>query len=125
MEFDNKVPIYYQIEQLIEHQIIRGDLAPGARVPAVRQLALDLTVNVNTVQRALANLVQRGVLVSERGRGNFVTTEAATLTELKQSLIQDELATMVQRLQALGLTPGEMPAALATYIQSQTEEEAK
>ena len=53
MKFDDKIPIYYQIKNYIYRQIIIGELAPGDKLPAVRQLAVDLTVNVNTVQRAL------------------------------------------------------------------------
>ncbi|WP_125704521.1 GntR family transcriptional regulator [Lacticaseibacillus daqingensis] len=124
MEFDDKVPIYYQIEEYIRQQIISGQLAAGAQVPAVRQLALDLTVNVNTIQRALSHLVQTGVLVSKRGLGNFVTTDAHVLAALRTAAIQAPLAQLYDRLAALNLTADEMRAALETYI-AQREKESE
>ena len=75
MEFDDKVPIYFQIKQYLYQTIITDRLKSGAQLPAVRQLAAELTVNVNTVQRALSELIQEGVLVTRRGRGNFVTDD--------------------------------------------------
>ncbi|MCZ3394263.1 GntR family transcriptional regulator, partial [Enterococcus faecium] len=57
MKFDDKIPIYYQIKQYIYKEIIINHLTPGSKVPAVRQLALDLAVNVNTVQRSLRELI--------------------------------------------------------------------
>ncbi|KRN19127.1 GntR family transcriptional regulator [Lacticaseibacillus camelliae] len=116
MEFDDKVPIYFQIEQYIDREIIVGNLAPGAQVPAVRQLALTLTVNVNTIQRALTELIREGILVSERGKGNFVTTDTAVLAQMKKRVIQGELAGTYDHLAALGMQPAEMVAALEEYI---------
>ena len=58
MEFDDKIPIYYQIKQYLYQEIITDRLKSGDQLPAVRQLAADLTVNVNTVQRALTELIQ-------------------------------------------------------------------
>ncbi|MFD1393751.1 GntR family transcriptional regulator [Lacticaseibacillus jixianensis] len=121
MEFDDKVPIYYQIEQYINREIIVGNLAPGDQVPAVRQLALTLTVNVNTIQRALAELIRDGILVSERGKGNFVTTDTAVLAQMKQRVIEDELAETYDHLAGLGMAPAEMVAALEGYIKERKE----
>ncbi len=87
MEFDDKVPIYYQIKTVIYDQIIAGQLAPGDKLPAIRQLAVSLTVNVNTVQRALREMIDEGVVISQRGRGNFVTSNAEIVEQLKQELI--------------------------------------
>ncbi|MFD1485165.1 GntR family transcriptional regulator [Lacticaseibacillus baoqingensis] len=124
MEFDDKVPIYYQIEQYIDRQIIVGDLAPGDQIPAVRQLALTLTVNVNTIQRALAELIRQGILVSQRGKGNFVTTDTAVLAAMKKRVINAELAETYEHLMGLGMTPAEMLAALEAYIQERKDRDA-
>lgn len=116
MEFDDKVPIYLQIEDYICQQIITGALAPGAQVPAVRQLAVTLTVNVNTIQRALSALVEAGVLVSKRGRGNFVTTDEKTLAAVRQKAITTAVAQCYERLVGLGLSADAMVQALQDYI---------
>lgn len=121
MEFDDKVPIYYQIKQYICREIITGHLQAGSQVPAVRQLALDLTVNVNTIQRALTELNQDGVLVTKRGRGNFVTEDIQVLTAMKQQVVQAALSSTYDQLSRLGITPQEMVTALTTYIERREE----
>ncbi|MDN5951861.1 MAG: GntR family transcriptional regulator, partial [Loigolactobacillus coryniformis] len=56
MQFDDKVPIYYQIKQYIYRELIVEHLRAGDKLPAIRELAVTLTVNVNTIQRALSEL---------------------------------------------------------------------
>ncbi|WP_461215901.1 GntR family transcriptional regulator [Lacticaseibacillus sp. GG6-2] len=122
MEFDDKIPIYYQIELYIRRQIIAGKLIPGDKLPAVRQLALDLTVNVNTVQRALGELIQAGVLVSKRGLGNFITEDSAILSDIRGEAIERELSRVYDDLAALGLSPKQMTTALSDYIAKREDE---
>lgn len=117
MQFDDKVPIYLQIKQYVYHEMMTGALQPGAQLPAVRQLALDLTVNVNTVQRALAEMITEGTLVSKRGRGNFVTEDQQQIAMLKDRLVTAELATAYAHLHALGLDDEAIVTSLKRYIQ--------
>lgn len=116
MKFDDKIPIYYQIKNYIYGQIITGRLAPGEKIPAVRQLAVDLTVNVNTVQRALGELISEGILESRRGLGNFVTEDQATIEEVKHKLIMQQLHEMYENLHDLNVTDDEIVAYLRQYI---------
>ena len=119
MEFDDKVPIYLQIKQYLYQAIITDRLKSGAQFPAVRQLAAELTVNVNTVQRALSELIQEGVLVTRRGRGNFVTDDIKVLIELKNRVIATELGTLYRQLDDLNLSAAEMKDAFAQYVDEQ------
>lgn len=119
MEFDDKVPIYLQIKQYLYQAIITDRLKSGAQLPAVRQLAAELTVNVNTVQRALSELIQEGVLVTRRGRGNFVTDDIKVLIELKNRVIATELGTLYRQLAELNLGAAEMKDAFAQYVDEQ------
>ncbi|QVI33824.1 GntR family transcriptional regulator [Lacticaseibacillus chiayiensis] len=119
MEFDDKVPIYLQIKQYLYQAIITGRLKSGAQLPAVRQLAAELTVNVNTVQRALSELIQEGVLVTRRGRGNFVTDDIKVLIELKNRVIATELGTLYRQLADLNLSAEKMKDAFAQYVDEQ------
>lgn len=116
MEFNDKIPIYYQIKQYIYTEIIISHLSPGDKLPAVRQLALDLTVNVNTIQRALSELIDEGVLESKRGKGNFVTEDEAILMKLREKVIETQLQHVYDRLAELQLSPEEMITALQNYI---------
>lgn len=123
MQFDDKIPIYYQIKQYIYRQIIVDKLQPGAKLPAIRQLAVELTVNVNTVQRALSELIEEGVITTERGKGNFVTTDIKVLVDLKERVVQGELSGLYDHLAALKITPTEMVQYLEDYIQQRQADE--
>jgi GntR family transcriptional regulator len=69
---NNGVPIYVQLREQIAAAVGRGLLKPGARLPTMRQVAVALSIDLNTVQRAYAELEREGILVMVRGRGSFV-----------------------------------------------------
>lgn len=117
MEFNDKVPIYYQIKNVIYDRIIAGELLPGDKLPAVRQLAVSLTVNVNTVQRALSELIAEGVLVPQRGKGNFVTEDTTVIEQLQQRLVTEHIATLYEQLHRLNLSDQEIIIELTHYIE--------
>ncbi|GAX04648.1 GntR family transcriptional regulator [Secundilactobacillus pentosiphilus] len=119
MEFDDKVPIYYQIKTVIYDQIIAGQLAPGDKLPAVRQLAVSLTVNVNTVQRALREMIDEGVIISQRGKGNFVTDNADIVEQLKEKLINRYLKQFYDRLHRLKISNQQIIDEVTAYIERQ------
>lgn len=70
-------PIYAQLERGLRAAIATGRLRPGEQLPTVRQLAVDLRVNANTVARVYAELERAGVLETRRGVGSFVTSRSA------------------------------------------------
>lgn len=118
MEFNDKIPIYYQIKTVIYDKIISGALKPGEKLPAVRQLAVELTVNVNTVQRALSEMISEAVIYSQRGKGNFVTTDVETINQLKQELVTQHLATLYDQLHRLNISDEEILADLERFMQT-------
>src|ERR1700742_1199609 len=69
---DNGIPIYVQLREQILAAIGRGSLAPGARLPTMRQVAVQLGIDLNTVQRAYSDLEREGILAMVQGRGSFV-----------------------------------------------------
>ena len=69
----DRTPIYAQLEQGIRAAIATGRLASGAQLPTVRQLAVELRINANTVARVYADLERSGVLETRRGVGSFVS----------------------------------------------------
>ena len=75
------VPIYRQIIEQVKYTIARGELEPGDRLPTVRQLAVDLSVNPNTVVRAYRELEIAGVLDTQQGSGTFVGKERPEIAE--------------------------------------------
>lgn len=121
MKFDDKVPIYYQIKQYIYQEILINYFQPGTKIPPVRQLAIDLTVNVNTIQRALSELIDEGILISKRGKGNFVTTDLQILNQLKENIVEEKLEIMYTQLKKLQISSDEMVQYLSDYIKKREE----
>lgn len=117
MQFQDNIPIYIQIEKYLYRQIALGQLQPGEKVPSVRQLAVELTVNVNTVQRALNQMNNEGILYVKRGLGSFVTKDTNLISQKRQELVKDELNEFLKSTTQLGLTPEQTLEALKKYIE--------
>jgi GntR family transcriptional regulator len=95
LDHRNPTPLYAQIEQGLRGAIAAGRLAPGSQLPTVRQMAVELSVNANTVARVYAELERAGVLETRRGVGTFVS---ATQPAMAQRRGRDtELRALVQR----------------------------
>lgn len=118
MQFQDNIPIYVQIEKYLYRQIALGKIKPGDKVPSVRQLAVDLTVNVNTVQRALNQMNTEGILEVKRGRGSFVTQDTALILKKREELINDAMSEFLESTRQLGLTPNQTLEKLKKYIEN-------
>lgn len=86
IDYRDKRPLYEQVAEKLAHLIICGALESNAKLPSVRSLAMDLSVNPNTVQRAYAQLEQEGFLYTVVGRGNYVTDSKEWRSGMLQSL---------------------------------------
>jgi GntR family transcriptional regulator len=95
MRIDNKsgVPFYRQIIEQVKFAIARGDLRPGDQLPTVRQLAVDLSINPNTVIRAYRELELGGVLETHQGSGTFVGQTKPDVDELERQRMLDQIIT--------------------------------
>lgn len=99
----SRQPIYLQLIEGLEKEILSGMLAAGERIPSVRELSLSLCVNPNTVQKALAELDRAGVIVSAQGRGSYVAEDAAQKILLRTTPQLGELKQLTERLAAAGV----------------------
>ena len=99
--FVTGAPIYLQIAQRFKQDIACGALGPGEKVVPVRELALLLGVNPNTMQRALAELEREGLLYSERTAGRYVTSDTGLIQSLRQTMARDTADGYVKALWAL------------------------
>lgn len=102
LDYRDKRPIYEQVVEKLEHLIVCGALESNTRLPSVRSLAMELSVNPNTIQRAYTQLEQEGYLYTVVGRGNYVTGEQ----EWKHGKIRSamkEFNDMLCQLQELGI----------------------
>ena len=104
-------PIYEQIMDELRKMIISGVFAPDEKLPSVRELAVSLTINPNTIQRAYRELEQEGYIVSVPGKGSFVApgggARAARMAELKE-----KLSALAAEFEAVGVSRAEMAEML-------------
>ncbi|MDD6362180.1 MAG: GntR family transcriptional regulator [Lachnospiraceae bacterium] len=114
-EFKNGIPIYLQIIDQIKRQIVSGELAPGSRIPAVRDLAQEAGVNPNTMQRALTQLEQEGLLYTQRTSGRFVTQEEEIMKQTRMQLSDEYIAELFKHLQQLGLSRDDIVEAVSEW----------
>ena len=88
---DDTRPIYLQIEDLIKTNIIAGVYQPGQKLPSVRDLAAEASVNPNTMQKALTELERSGLVYTQRTSGRFITEDISKMTELKEQLAREQI----------------------------------
>ncbi len=104
---DNRsgVPLYRQIIEQVKFAIARGNLVPGDQLSTVRQLAVDLSVNPNTVVRAYRQLEIEGVLDTHQGSGTFVGTREPEIDRLERQRMLDQILTeLLARASTYGLS---------------------
>ncbi|MBI9051086.1 MAG: GntR family transcriptional regulator [Anaerolineaceae bacterium] len=102
MKFNPTLPIYLQIMDSIKKEIVTGVLVAGERIESVRNLAEKYSVNLNTMQRACAELEREQVIHTQRGIGSFVTENQETISALKSEMSQALVNDFVQGMQGIG-----------------------
>src|SRR5690554_6769321 len=102
LDYKTKVPIYEQIQDQVISFIALGLFKPNEQLPAVRQLATDLGVNPNTVAKAYQQLEHLGYIVSQTGRGSFISDNRSSIDLLKQEYF-NQLELVVSKLQSLNV----------------------
>lgn len=117
--FDSDRPIYLQVMEHLKLGIISGELPPGSRLPAVRDLAVDASVNPNTMQKALSELEREGMLYTQRTNGRFVTEDNELLTELRYRLARDKLLTFVRQMERMGYTVAQVADMLTKVLEEE------
>lgn len=106
--FDNNVPLYIQIIDIIKTKIISGHYSPGQQLEPVRALASDFEINPNTIQRALAELENQGLLFSQRTRGRYVTEDEKLIKQLRNKMVFEELEKTIKSLESMGFKKDEI-----------------
>ncbi len=106
MEFRDKQAIYMQIADYFGNNILQDQWKADEKVPSVRQLAVELEVNPNTVMRTYTHLQESNVIYNKRGIGYFVSPNAKSIliNMIKQQFIEVELPEFYKKMQLIGLT---------------------
>lgn len=111
IDYQSKLPLYEQIAERFQAMILRGALPPGSQMPSVRSLAMDLSINPNTIQKAFSLLEQRGYIYPVRGRGNYVADTARLAEQEKASLLKEVNNLLIQGKE-LGISRKEFIAVI-------------
>jgi DNA-binding transcriptional regulator YhcF (GntR family) len=101
-EFNNNIPIYIQLVEQLKIYIISGKLEAGERLPSVRDLALQTKVNPNTMQKALAELEELGLVYTERTNGKFVTKDRELIEKFKKEYAKEIAENYFSCMQSIG-----------------------
>ncbi len=107
IDYKSRVPIYRQLVDRVEYLAARGLLSPGSQLPSVRALAVELSINPNTIAKAYSELEAKGVIYSVPGRGSFVSDNTDTLRQETLKRLADKLRALAEEIRSLGMSKGD------------------
>ncbi|MDI3280235.1 MAG: GntR family transcriptional regulator [Bacillota bacterium] len=111
------IPIYVQLKEAIRRAIALGEYAPGDQLPTVRQLAVDLKINVNTVSKVYAELEREGLLATRQGRGTFVNNNPPPPADGGEQRLGELVNRLLVEAMQLGYTPEEVVNYLLRIVE--------
>ena len=117
-EFNDDMPIYLQIIDIIKAKIASGELKPKEKLKSVRELALEAGVNPNTMQKAMTELERQGIVYSQRTSARFISEGGEVMSNLKKELQQQYIEQFVENMKKLGIEPNETLNYLNDYLKN-------
>ena len=122
IDYQSKLPLYEQIAARFRTLILRGVLPPRQQMPSVRSLAVELSINPNTIQKAYALLEQEGYIYPVRGRGNYVADVTALAAKSRQKLLA-EAEQLILSGKEMGITRSEYISVIdRLYREGETDD---
>ena len=118
-DLDADRPIYAQLVERIQMQIVSGFYPPGGRLPSVRDLAAVAAVNPNTMQKAFAELERSGLIVTQRTNGRTVTEDEELIKNIKTVLAKEQVQDFFTKMKELGYTEYEAVKVLTKQIEEE------
>lgn len=106
--FENDRPIYIQLVEKLKLAIVAGEYPAGERLPSVRDLAIEIKANPNTVQRALVDLEQTGLVYTQRTNGKFVTEDKKLVQRIREGLAKEAFDKFQENMKQLGFQEEEI-----------------
>ncbi len=103
IDYKDRRPIYEQVVQRLEELILKGILEPGTQLPSVRNLAMELSINPNTIQKAYMELERRRFIYSVKGKGSFIA-ENDNLINIKKEEVLQKLSKVVRDAREIGIS---------------------
>jgi GntR family transcriptional regulator len=123
LDTSDPAPIYLQIDRAVRAAIVTGRLKTGAQLPTVRQLAVDLRVNANTVAKVYSDLERQGIVETRRGVGTFVTGSSPAHLQQRgdRQALGDFAARVLEDADARGFVRDEFIAQLQRLLREDTD----
>jgi len=107
-KLDSDRPIYAQILEIIQMQIISGKYQPGDKIPSVRELAADAGVNPNTMQKALSELERSGLILTQRTSGRTVTDDMELIQKMRDEIARGQVQEFINKMKDMGFDKKEI-----------------
>ena len=116
-------PIYLQLVEKIQLQIVSGFYKPGVKLPSVRELAAVASVNPNTMQKAFTELERSGLIITQRTSGRLVTEDLGMIKEIQQDLATEQIVAFFDKIKELGFEKEEIISLLQTVAEKGAQNE--
>ncbi len=107
IDYKDTRPIYEQIVERFKTLILKGAMQPDEQMPSVRNLAMELSINPNTIQKAYAELERQGFIYTVKGRGNFVSGDSS-LVENRRKEYLNKILVLVSEVLEIGMSKAEL-----------------
>ena len=121
IDYQDKRPLYQQVVEKIQQLIVKGILPPDEKLPSVRTLAMELSINPNTIQRAYMALEQAGFIYTVKGRGNFISKKDNWIGDEKSEMLSSLVSSFV-KAKALGITKEEITLILSNSFKEDIDD---
>lgn len=116
---DTDRPIYAQLVERIQMQIVSGYYQPGGKLPSVRELAATAAVNPNTMQKAFAELERSGLINTQRTNGRTVTEDEELIRSVKAGLAKEHVDTYFSKMKEIGYLRKEAVALIEESMEGE------
>lgn len=113
----SKQPLYEQLVEQLRRQLILGGMEAGAAMPSVRQLATELGINPNTIQKAYRRMEAEGMIMSVPGKGSFVSDDLAEMLKRQRTEQMAQLRRSIQTCREMGLMKSEITDLVKTVYE--------
>ena len=125
IDYQDRSPIYLQLITKIEELVAKGYLAPNDKLPTVRNLAMELSINPNTIQRAYGELERKGVIYTVTGKGSFISPATGDLLARKRLELFGRLKNQIIEAKTMGISEDEFVAECHKLYASSEKEAMK
>lgn len=122
MDFNENLPIYIQIMNLLKSKMVSGEISGGDKLPSVREFSKELKVNPNTIQRAYQELEREELVFTQRGMGTFVTEDIEIIKKLKKNTATNVVNNFLTEMKKIGFSSNEIIEIISEWVEKEERE---